>query len=187
MDARALFPTYMFSSSIPQIDNVEIKKYALDLKSKIKSEIVSNRNGWQSPSFNSTEHYQIKKVVDEISKRLELIYKNLDISRKPKLANYWININGPTSYNERHNHTLSFFSCVYYVAVPKNSGDFIIERDDESKFFLQYFEKENEHSAQAFMIEPTESQILIFPSWVYHSVGQNNSQDDRISIAFNFI
>ena len=28
--------------------------------------------------------------------------------------------------------------------------------------------------------------VVLFPSWLAHAVGQNNSDQDRISIAFNF-
>ena len=34
-------------------------------------------------------------------------------------------------------------------------------------------------------IEPKEGDLLIFPSYLYHSVGKNLSSEDRIIISFN--
>jgi uncharacterized protein (TIGR02466 family) len=182
-----LFPTTVYESTISEIDNVAISNYCVYLKNNYSSNVLSNRGGWQSNPMTNNDHPELKKLILKTTSEIETVYKSLHISRLPKLSNFWINVNPPHSYNERHNHTLSFFSCVYYVNVPKNSGEFIVERSDESKFFLQYFEHEIEEAAQSYIIDPTESSLIMFPSWVYHSVGANNSQEDRISIAFNFI
>jgi uncharacterized protein (TIGR02466 family) len=148
---------------------------------------VSNTGGWQSVPFNKSISIETEKLINQISDKLEKIYKDYGINRTPKLLNYWININSPGNYNISHNHTLSFFSCVYYVKVPPNSGDLIIERSDDSAYFIQYFEEMNQYGAQAIIFDSGNNKLLCFPSWVKHSVGQNLSNDTRISIAFNFI
>ena len=42
-------------------------------------------------------------------------------------------------------------------------------------------------SDSMYRITPQEDQILIFPPWVQHLVEQNLSDDDRISVSFNFV
>jgi uncharacterized protein (TIGR02466 family) len=182
-----LFSTDIFQSNVDGINNQSLAEYCTYLKNNYPSNLISNKGGWQSKSLTNTDHPELKKLILNISEQLGAVYKSMSVNRKPKLSNFWINVNPPHAYNDRHNHTLSFFSVVYYVAVPEGSGEFIVERFDESKFFLQYFEHEVETAAQSYIIDPTESALIMFPSWVYHSVGANNSQKDRISIAFNFI
>ena len=36
-------------------------------------------------------------------------------------------------------------------------------------------------------IEPIPGRIIMFPSWLWHSVEENKSNDIRISVSFNFI
>ena len=36
-------------------------------------------------------------------------------------------------------------------------------------------------------IEPIEGRMIMFPSWLWHSVEQNESNDIRISVSFNFV
>jgi uncharacterized protein (TIGR02466 family) len=151
---------------------------------------VSNNGGWQSRPLSEPVGPVTEKLIAEIKSRLKVIYEKLGNSRTPKLSNYWFNVNNRNNYNISHNHTLAFFSCIYYIKCPVNCGDLILERQDDSEFFLQFFEQENKYNAQALMLEPEESKLVIFPSWVRHGVGQNlttDKNDARISIAFNFI
>ena len=36
-------------------------------------------------------------------------------------------------------------------------------------------------------VDPLEGRILMFPSWLWHCVEPNESNDIRISVSFNFI
>ena len=42
-----------------------------------------------------------------------------------------------------------------------------------------------ETSATITEINPNEGDLLIFPAYLYHSVGENLSEDDRIIVSFN--
>jgi uncharacterized protein (TIGR02466 family) len=188
MKKSLLFPTEVYEDEIVNVDNKILNAECFQLqKFSSNSVSVSNSGGWQSPSFDKPLSSEIEKLINNISVKLESIYKGYGISRYPRLLNYWVNINQPNNYNISHNHTLSFFSCVYYVKVPKNSGDLIIERSDDSAYFIQYFEEINQHGAQAIILDSAENKLVCFPAWVKHSVGQNLSNDTRISIAFNFV
>ena len=43
----------------------------------------------------------------------------------------------------------------------------------------------NEISSEAVKIEPEEGKLLLFPAYLYHSVEENLSDDERIVISFN--
>lgn len=188
MKKNLIFPTEIFENYLPNISNSVLlaECHNLYLKNN-KGQNISNVGGWQSQSYTTGISSEINKLIYEIILNLATIFNNYNIKRTPKLINYWFNINFPHSYNISHNHTLSFFSVVYYVYAPKNSGDLILERTDDSVFYMQYFTEMNEYSAQAIIIDPSESKLIIFPSWLKHSVGQNKSNDNRVSLAFNFI
>ena len=46
-------------------------------------------------------------------------------------------------------------------------------------------EKENKFNTDIFRIGPKERLLVLFPSYLYHSVDQNLSKEERIIISFN--
>ena len=46
-------------------------------------------------------------------------------------------------------------------------------------------EKYTEYSAGAVTIKPEEGDLLIFPSYLYHAVDENLSDDNRVVVSFN--
>lgn len=98
----------------------------------------------------------------------------------------WININKKESFNALHTHGGSDFSLVYYIQVPKNSGRIIFEtpilhlRTSQLKYNNQPFFNSSEVS-----YAPKKYDLMIFPSWLAHSVEPNKSDEDRISLAWN--
>jgi hypothetical protein len=83
------------------------------------------------------------------------------------------NISSTTHYNKVHTHgsAKGQFSGVYYLQVFSDSGNIMFYDD----LFLNKIE-----------YTPVIGDLLIFPSYLPHSVNPNNNSKDRISIAFNF-
>ena len=81
-------------------------------------------------------------------------------------------------------------SGVLWVKAPKNSGNIIFESpymwsgDTEINSYTEDFKKLNKQY-QIHYFEPEEGSLLIFPSYIRHSVSENKSNEDRISVAFN--
>jgi alcohol dehydrogenase YqhD (iron-dependent ADH family) len=48
-------------------------------------------------------------------------------------------------------------------------------------------EKYNEHNSCVWNIKPAQNQLILFPSWLNHSVERNLNKKDRMCIAFNLI
>jgi uncharacterized protein (TIGR02466 family) len=166
-------------------------KLLLDKIYQFKSENsgveISNRNGWQgNPS--TTIWSWMKTPVEYIVNALKPIYKTYGVSSDPILKNYWYNINERGSYNIEHAHPQCWFSVVLYLKVPENSGDIVFSRPDTLRHSI-FIDTLTEHNQSAFSIIPKENSLIIFPSYLRHSVEQNLSNDidaDRVSIAFNF-
>ena len=112
------------------------------------------------------------------------------------LANFWININSNGGSNNIHIHPGSVYSGVYYIKIPKDkrkAGGFIFHREfseifHHSEAYMGKFKegyKETPADFKRSEITPKEKTLIIFPSWFPHSVGINQTDEDRISIAFN--
>ena len=83
---------------------------------------------------------------------------------------FWINImqQGHTTSLHSHEDADELLSGVYYVKVPENSGQFIYHLDGEK------------HS-----LYPEEGSFLFFSPSLLHEVTEHQSEQTRISVAFN--
>jgi len=106
--------------------------------------------------------------------------------RTPEVTQFWANINRPHDYNMQHNHVPNHLSGVYYVNVPEGSGD--IRFYDERKLPAVIEPAPVRESALAqhsHTFHPAAGMMLIFPGWLDHVVGQNRTNEIRVSISFN--
>lgn len=162
--------------------------HAKSLTEKDNSNIISNRGGWQSPSFVYGEDIVFVPLVNTIIDYLKILYQNYGINKEPELANYWININKKYDYNIAHTHSHSYFSAVLYLKVPTDSGNIVFERPDDLHSYIASDFTTDKNNGSYYLI-PSNNLLIIFPSHLSHRVEQNlsnDADDERISIAFNF-
>lgn len=102
----------------------------------------------------------------------------------------WLQLNQPLSYFVRHDHYGALMSGVLYLNVPKDSGDIIFHNPLEARrvtnvFFERSRKEENDYNFNHVKYTPVEGEMLFFEAWLQHTVGQNLSNEDRLSVAFN--
>jgi uncharacterized protein (TIGR02466 family) len=182
------FPTPVWEVPVTGIDNESIKDYCLQTREKLPGTTISNRGGWHS-----------KDILTPLPSDLEQLFSDMelfvnDVCRRHTGAelmfgNFWLNINNKHDYNLLHDHQKSILSGVYYVSVPEdNMGDLVLHRGDNADYFLQgNFSELTMMNAPNCTKKPVESTFYIFPSWIKHHVERNESDKERISIAFNFV
>ena len=188
-----LFPTPIFHLEVKNFKklNIELENYILDLKKKNENgQKKSNQGGWHSPFFDQKNDGTPKKFSDIAQGFLKKIFidemgweYNPD---KVKITVMWSIINKKGSFNIQHNHPNAYLSAVYYVNVPENSGNIKFFDPREQKN-IRYPKIKNYTDTSAVIAEitPKEGDLLIFPAYLYHSVGENLSELDRIIVSFN--
>ena len=189
MIKAAYFPTIIYAKDV-QLDNRLFEKEIVEWSKKDKGIRRTNMIGWHS----TTEMHQIpvfKPLVDELFKMQMEIYKEELLTREPIIGNMWANINPPGGYNRPHIHPNSHFSGVYYIKAPQNSGE-IVFNDPRSGAHMIMPERVKDikppsHLWREVRVIPLEGRMLMFPSWLWHCVEPNESNDIRISVSFNFI
>ena len=83
-------------------------------------------------------------------------------------------------------HPNCFLSAAYYVKASKNCGKFEVEHPNSAKkYAFPEIEKRNEFNLEVASIDIEEGDLLLFPSYLPHKVGKNESGEDRIVISFN--
>jgi uncharacterized protein (TIGR02466 family) len=103
-----------------------------------------------------------------------------------EITGCWANICPNGAINSSHNHPNNFLSGVYYVDIPKGSGE--IEFSDprpQMGAIMPRVKKRTRFNANKISLAPKPGQLVIFPAWLVHAVGPNQALEDRISISFN--
>jgi len=183
-------PVWYFDIPIQEVDYNKVANECYLEKSKSEGRTLSNRRGWQSDNiYANPEIPNISNLIKTIDMYSKNIFQDYGIKKEINLVinTSWININIPGSYNVSHVHPNSTLSGVYYASAPENSGDVLIHNNSIMQFINEsYLDVNNKDTYHHIEYKPFNGRVIIFPSWLPHSVQPNNSKEDRISIAFNF-
>lgn len=183
-----LFSTPIFESTLKGVNNTEVAKYCRLLREKTQGATISNRGGWHSDEVLHPLPFDLVNFFTTLEKFVAEYVGNFTGVNTLRLGNFWVNINGPGDYNLVHDHQNSILSGVYYVEVPEgDSGNLVIERDDTAEFFLGRYRGAGPFFNLEHSFQPASGKLIMFPSWTKHRVERNNTQKERISIAFNFV
>ena len=80
-------------------------------------------------------------------------------------------------------------SGVYYVNMPSGSlilyhpAENVLEYDWGPDVVSEYVG----YNSSLYSLNPTNNTLVLFPSWLSHSVGPNTSTENRITISFNLV
>ena len=188
-----LFPVPIFQHKIENYQeiNQELLNYILELQKKNKiGNTHSNRGGWHSPNFDLVNEGPPINFINKFKDFLKhIISSDMGweyIPNKQRIVAMWAIINKKNSFNVMHNHQNCYLSASYYVRKPEDSGDITFFDPKEAKTYrFPKIEKYTEYSTETVTIEPGEGDLLIFPSYLYHAVGENLSDDNRVVVSFN--
>lgn len=186
MDLNFLFSNFVARDFLDiNIDN--LKNYCYDLKKTTQGRVLSNYGGWQSQDLEN-EDLELKQLTTEILSRVNTLLKEFKLVDNAYIENIWVNINQKHDFNKLHDHPNSILSGVFYVSAPDNCGKIFFKNPNplvkhyiNRKFILEH----NHLTSGDWWFQPQDGMILIFPSWLEHFVLPNESDSDRISIAFN--
>jgi uncharacterized protein (TIGR02466 family) len=186
--------TDIFKTSIyhTNVSNIAYKDYFINVLEKCMEEkketIKSNNGGFQTSvlRFNNCNEIEKKLINDLIIYPCTDFLKQFNIKKPFKLDNlyYWINKNFKGSSNKPHSHGYDCVSGVYYLNTPKNSGDLVfLDINKINCNTYKFFDDANFFSE--FTVRPKQYDLILFFSEVIHYVLPNNSDEERISMAFN--
>ena len=186
-----LFPTPVWTLQLENYKIINQEMYTYIKESQIKDQKgikKSNNKGWHSKDFDLQEA-EPKNFISNISPSIEKVMIDMNWERKKqivKISNMWAIINTGGSTNSRHQHGNSTISGAYYVRAPKNCGDIVFYDPRPAPVFCYPTALDsNLLNAQVNGITPKEGALILFPSYVDHSVNENLSNDERVVISFN--
>jgi uncharacterized protein (TIGR02466 family) len=110
----------------------------------------------------------------------------LETRRHPlKFTECWMNIYGEGHAQEVHQHANAVVSGIYYAKAPAGSGDLLIHSPYMDIMLDPPKRRSNGLNIKVMPITPKEGMMILFPSYVKHSVKPTHGNGERVSIAFN--
>lgn len=171
------------------IDNKRLEKYAYKLKKESQGRIISNYGGWQSNQLanNDPEMVPLVKGIESMYPMMRKAFGLKDELRFTINAT-WVNINSKYNFNFQHTHFYPgcLYSGTYYVKTPPDCGN--IKFIHPNKLFVlspKFLKIQDATNTMTGQVPVKAGRIIVFPSWTDHLVLPNESDEDRISIAFN--
>ena len=185
------FATPIWTSIIPKHKSVNEKMltYIKSLQKKDRAGINrSNLLGWHSQNFD-LEREQPRFFVNSISGQLNSVLTDMGwniTNQKVKITGMWAIINKKNASNSMHIHSNNYISAAYYVKAPKNCGDIVFY---DPRFAATYrypkIAKTNKLNSNIISFQPQEGMLVLFPSYLQHSVNANETDKERIVLSFN--
>jgi len=100
----------------------------------------------------------------------------------------WANINPPGGFHPPHIHPNNLVSGVYYAqTLPGGDGISFHDPRPQSGIIRPTRGKQVQENAQDIEIEAKPGRMLLFPSWLRHSVKPNYTDAERVSLSFNIM
>ncbi len=186
-----LFPTPVWTINLDNYKNINEQMYTYIKFNQENDEIgisKSNVKGWHSKDFNLNEK-EPQSFISFILPVIEQVMNDMNWEKEKqtaKINNMWAIINTGGSANLRHQHGNSTISGAYYVRAPINSGDIVFYDPRPAPVYSHpNIVNPNLLNAQVNGINPKEGALILFPSYLDHSVNENQSDEERIVISFN--
>ena len=172
------------------VEKIEVEQEDLDkllLLTSEKDKLIKN----QKDNFFHDETYIFdtvlkgSKLVQDITNCMNQYCRDI-LGEEPSLRHTqsWINVNPPGSSHHKHFHSNSILSGVLYLQVDDQTGKFLVHREDNNRISNE-IKNYNQYNYKYLFFEPKQFELYIFPSSLSHSVDENKSTENRISLSFN--
>lgn len=189
-----LFSTPVFRFHLPEFPalNEALLEEGATMRAESEGIKKSNRGGWHSEGNLFERKSPAIKVLRAMAEEAVLkSTRKIGAKTDPESLRLklfaWMNANPAGGYNAPHTHPGAHWSGVYYVSQPEieegNSGmiEFLDPRSDLPNWRIL--------DAPPFKLKkkfrPMPGDLVLFPSYLLHWVYPNETDEERVTIAFN--
>lgn len=147
---------------------------------------LSAGQGWQS-GHELHRRDELRELVSCVKRGVTSVLRFLRIGHDAfEITGCWATVLAKGAAHKAHNHPNNFLSGVYYVRTEAGADriNFHDPRPQASVIRPLVVELTAENTDQV-VVQVRSGTLLIFPSWLEHSVDANPNEAERISVSFN--
>jgi uncharacterized protein (TIGR02466 family) len=172
--------------------NMDLEPLILERREREQGIKRSNSGGWHSDlELLRWAEQPIGGIVRKVVELADAATHDTQLragERRGWMLEGWANVNPPGASNAPHTHGGCYWSAVYYVRVDPGQGGELVLHDPRMPVLDMHapaLRFRNSGGEQIVSIKPEAGMIIIFPSWLSHSVKSWTGEGLRISIAIN--
>jgi uncharacterized protein (TIGR02466 family) len=189
-DVIPMFPTLLWKILVkPGLrDAIDAKILAMLESMRRDLPKLEPGRGWQSEQALH-EREELQDLVTCVSKATRSILRFLHVGHEAfEITGCWATVLARGAAHKAHSHPNNYLSGVYYVRTPPGADtiNFHDPRNQAGVIRPPVVELTAENTDQV-VIRVTNGTLLLFPSYLEHSVDANPSEEERISISFNIM
>lgn len=190
-----LFPVGVQISEIPGA--AQLNRDLIADMEKVRKSVPNNRpDSWSCSVYTTIssghdlfQYDSVKKLRDHIMSEGNAFADAYGLERRKfplRLQDCWVNVYEKGDGQEVHNHANSVVSGIYYVAAPEGSGELMFHSPMADNMYEPPKSDLNPMNTPTTTLTPQAGMMILFRSWLRHSVMPSTGKGPRISIAFNF-
>jgi len=186
-----MFPTHVWKIEFPNELTQSINRSILPL---IESKLESTQQSLKkSQSLQTEQNLHLEPEFAELVKYIHLHANSalefLSVEYEDiQITGCWANITGKGNNHKRHSHPNNFLSGVYYVETHPGSNTIMFhDPRPQTSTIKPQVKKMTLENTDNVLTEVTSGNMLLFPSWLHHSVPTNQNSNRRISVSFNLM
>lgn len=188
--ALRMFPTFVWIAEIEEEIHQRINGEIIRKLDQIRRSkpVLAPGKSWQSDQglHRMEEFHELVSCINEVTttvlKFLKIGYDAYEITA------CWANVSARGAGHHIHSHPNNFLSGVYYVMTQKEADtiNFHDPRMQTGIIRPPVTELTAENTDQV-VVKVKDGTLLVFPSWLQHSVSINHSDGERVSVSFNIM
>ncbi len=186
----SLFPTFVWLAELEDDVRERIHRASMEWLEEMTNAFreLAPGGSWQS---EHTLHRlgQFAELVSVIRRMSFAVLDFLRIGHEGiEITGCWANVSAPGAQHLVHHHPNNFLSGVYYLRV--GAGSNTIQFHDPRPQIRVIRPPVREligENADMAVVQVDPGTMLLFPSWLEHSVPANQGVDPRVSLSFNLM
>jgi len=189
-DVVSLFPTLVWKIQLRAEVHDPIDASALGLLNALRQGQPELKAGeaWQS-AHALHGRVELHELCDCVSRAAASVLQFLKIGAEAiEITGCWVNLYAPGAAHRAHSHPNNFLSAVYYVRTGPGA-DSINFHDPRSQAGIirpPVTELTSANTDQV-VVRVKNGTLLVFPSYLQHSVDANASSEGRVSVSFKLM
>jgi len=189
---KALFPVPVGIYHINNFKNtyfeIDVVDTAIFEENKTQEGVYNTKS---NQVLNNPKLKDLKESIDSIVHHYLFDTLYFPRSIKPELVCSWAAIGLGGSRVKQHMHTNSVYSGVCYLKSEGNAGRLTFHSGDNANTFCSptvkpIVDKPINLNSDTWSVLPKTGDVFIFPSHLEHSVSENDSEENRGILAFNY-
>jgi len=186
----SIFPTFIWKIQLTSEIRQRVNSNILQVIDQIKPDLAEIPPGGSWQSGQDLHHRdQMMDLITCIDSTAQTVLRFLKVGHSEiEITGCWANISASGALHAIHSHPNNFLSGIYYVHTHPgaDSVNFHDPRSQTAIIRPPVTELTSQNTDQV-VVTVSDGMLLIFPSYLAHSVAPNESGKLRISISFNMM